>query len=702
MLKKITCFMFLIGICVSMLQGVVSAESPVQGYTYNSWSQSVSAPNTYECTEVLQGTDFGTTRFTKPADLFYDEKADELVILDSTRLVITDGRLKLKKEINEFISGQGPETLNNPSGVYVDDTGLIYIADTDNNRVLMVDPDQEQNVVEILRHDSLDINGQIVPFRPIKVVKDDTGNLYVLSIGCYLGAVIFDSGRQFVGFYGSNKVEATLNVLTDYIWKKITSKAQQDALAKYVPVEYTSFDIGQDKFIYTCTNTTQTGTEQVRKLNTMGVNILKGQKIGNNIDTSKFGDNELGNASVATNFSDICVDGDGYLYVLDQTQKKAFWYSKEGELIGTFGTRGSIKGTFMSATAIETIGNRALVLDADSAAISVFKRTEFGDVVAKAFLLYNDGQYEAAMEPWNQVLAMCPNFLQAYTSIGKALYNSKEYTQAMSYFKLAYNRTGYSNAYKEYRTAQIRQYAGWGLLVVVVVLMIIVLLVKSRKRFLSWYDRRTPAVKDRVAKLSYPFRLMRHTADNFEVLKVEKESSVLVSIGLLFLFFVCNICNMRYKGFIFNTQNAVEFNVLLLLASTIGVFLLWCICNYAVTTLLNGKGKFRHIFMTSVYSLTPVLCAMAINIVLSWFLTAEEGVFMTWILYVGILWAAVMLVKGLAEIHEYSGGQIVLSIVLTVFAMAAVVILGILMFSLISQFVSFIESIIVEVSFRYF
>jgi len=702
MLKKFTGIILLLGVFVTVFHSTAWAESPLQGYTYNSWSQSVSAPNTYECTDVIQGTDLGVGRFNKPSDLYYDDKANELVILDTDRIVILDGNFKLIKEISEFVSADGNETLNKASGIFVDGKGMIYVADTDNGRVLTIDRNKSPNVVDILKYDNLEIDTQEMPFRPVKVLKDSSDNIYVLSVGCYMGAIVFDKDKKFIGFYGSNQVEATLEVLMDAFWKSIMSSEQKSALSKYVPMEYTSFDIGSDGFIYTCTSTNKTGVEQVRKLNTMGNNILVGRTTGNNIDTSKFGDIELNTGGVSNNFSDIAIDSDGFMYVLDQAFKKAYWYNTDGELIGTFGTKGEVKGTFSDASAIETMGTRAVVLDAENGTINVFERTEFGNIVAGALLLYNDGLYEEAMVSWQEVVAMCSNYELAYTSIGKALYNNKDYKQAMKYFKLSYNREDYSDAYKEYRTEKIRNNAVWVVLIMAVLIVGLWLLWRKRAKFLSWYEKRSIATKNRVSKIAYPFKTMRHISDNFEELKTEKESSVYVAIGLLVAFFLCCVINARYKGFIFNFQKAADFNVLILLASTIGLFLLWCICNWAVTTLLEGKGKLKHIFMVSIYSLVPTMMAMLISIGLSWVLTMDEGVFLQWILYAGILWTAVMLIKGLSEIHEYSGGKIVVSVTLTVFVMLAAVFLGVLMFSLVSQLTSFVKSIFVEMSFRYF
>ena len=678
------------------------------GYIYNSWGESVEAPNTYECSSVLMPQDLGGV-LQKPSDMFFSTVTRQMYILDKAAgsVVITDDKLTVKQIIREFHSDAGAQTLNNPSGIFVDSDGIMYISDTDNNRVLIVSPVLSEkeggvNITGMLTYEKSEINTQDIVFRPVKVVKDKSGNTYVLSLGFYQGAIIFNKENNFVGFYGSNDVEATLAVLANMFWKKIMSNEQVDSLANFVPTEYTSFDIADDGFIYSCTNTTKTNLNQVKKLNTMGNNILTGRNRGSVIDTAKFGDIEIYyNGYIKTNFVDIKVDNDGFIYLLDQSLNKVYWYNIEGELIGTLGARGDRKGTFTTATAVEVIDDRVVVLDGETGAVSLFERTEYGRDVAAALRLYNDGRYAEAEPYWRRVVVACPNFELAYVSIGKTHYINREYAEAMKYFKLGYDRTGYSDAFKEYRTAYIRSNAWFLVGTVAVIIALLVIAVKLFKKRGRWLDKQTDKRKLRLAKIGFPFASMRHIRKNFEELKTDKRASVPVAVGILALFFIAMICSSRYSAFIFNKSRPSDFNVLILFASTVLIFILWCMCNWGISTLLDGKGKFKYIFLISAYSLLPSVFALFLNLGLSGLFTADEGMFLTWFTVFGLCWSAAMLIKGMSEIHEYSGGKIVLSFGLTIAGMAAVIFLGVLMFSLVSQFAVFVQTIFTEVSFRY-
>ena len=62
-------------------------------------------------------------------------------MLDSgnSRLVWLDAEYRLERVQEEFTDGARTETLNHPQGVFVTGDGTIYVADTDNRRIVVLD-----------------------------------------------------------------------------------------------------------------------------------------------------------------------------------------------------------------------------------------------------------------------------------------------------------------------------------------------------------------------------------------------------------------------------------------------------------------------------------------------------------------------------------------------------------------------------------
>ena len=116
---------------------------------------------------------------------------------------------------------------------------------------------------------------------------------------------------------------------------------------------------------------------------------------------------------------------------------------------------------------------------------------------------------------------------------------------------------------------------------------------------------------------------------------------------------------------------------------------MWCIANWCITTLLDGKGTMKDIFILTVYSLVPFVLLQMFMIVLSNVLTLEESQLYGILNILSLAWSALLMFIGLIVIHEYTIKKAVLTIIIAIIGMAAMAFLFILFFSLIQQFINF-------------
>ncbi|OHE25183.1 MAG: hypothetical protein A2Z84_04995, partial [Tenericutes bacterium GWA2_35_7] len=128
---------------------------------------------------------------------------------------------------------------------------------------------------------------------------------------------------------------------------------------------------------------------------------------------------------------------------------------------------------------------------------------------------------------------------------------------------------------------------------------------------------------------------------------------------------------------------------------------LFTVGNWSVTTLMEGKGKYKEILMVTGYALFPIIIIGFPAVILSNFLTLEEMAFYTLIMGIAYALAAWMLFMGILNIHQYGLGKTVLAFIATFLAMAVMMFVGLLFFDLIQQFISFIASIYEELNLRY-
>jgi tetratricopeptide (TPR) repeat protein len=169
--------------------------------------------------------------------------------------------------------------------------------------------------------------------------------------------------------------------------------------------------------------------------------------------------------------------------LLDLATGRVFQYDDECNLLFIFGGIGSQKGTFTTVNSVESLGTNVYVLDGRKCSITVFKQTEFGEIVHNAISLFNKGKYEEAREPWLEALRRDSNYWLAYIGLGNAYLNAGDYEEAMDYFY--YNsRTGYNDAFKNWRMNFIRDNFTVFAAIIIILLVVIYVVssIKGKKR----------------------------------------------------------------------------------------------------------------------------------------------------------------------------------------------------------------------------
>jgi len=153
-----------------------------------------------------------------------------------------------------------------------------------------------------------------------------------------------------------------------------------------------------------------------------------------------------------------------------------------------FGSKGNQKGTFKYPAAVESLDGKVIVLDSQKANLTVFGLTEFGKYVHEAIMLYNDGMYGEALEPWKEVLKRNINYNLAYVGVGKALFNTENYKEAKKYFRLGSDRKNESKAFKEYRSNIIRN--NFNIIFIIAVLITLIIYgIKKRHKVILYISR---------------------------------------------------------------------------------------------------------------------------------------------------------------------------------------------------------------------
>jgi hypothetical protein len=576
-LNKIITFLILIVFTTVYMGTFSSAYATYESYTYNEKKQVVPAPVAYDAVKVYKGADFGTTRFNKPQDLLVDKNRNIYIVdTGNNRIVILNSKYSLTRIVTQFKNDEKDDKFNSPSGIFKDDNGKIYITDTGNKRILVFTEDFVLDKV-IGNVASKDIINKDFEFLPVKVAVDKGKRLYVVAKNVYDGLMEFNSNGDFKGFIGSNKVNISM---IDYFWKTISTKSQAQGLKLTLPTEFSNVNVDIDGFVYTTTSTVEKNSavdslSTIRRQNPSGQDILKRNGVVVPAGDIEFSVNRNDNVNGPSRFVDVTIDATGRYSALDSQRGRVFTYDSEGNLLYVFGSKlsnGQLTGNFNLPVAIDLKGDNMLVLDGETGYITEFSPTEYGRLINSAVLEEYDSNYDNSARIWKRVLELNSNYEMAYTGIANSYFQNKQFKMAMDSYKLANNRTGYSKAYKSYRNVMAIAYFKY---IFLIFLLLVVLLIIILKR----YDKKRDDKTEYKNLYLYPLYLIAHPFEAFYCMKFQKRGRISISIIILAVFTAVFIVNRQFTGFIFNYSNPESINIYDEIMRVAVPFILWIISN---------------------------------------------------------------------------------------------------------------------------
>lgn len=694
--------LFVCALCVLILLGSVGvsaeAQIPYESYTYwknmsdNDSRKAVYTKPVYHVSAQLDASAIGAEAFTGLTDIFVG--GGKIYLLDgaASRLLVLDSNYHLLKEYSEMTLDGKAVSFAGAQGVFT--TGSeIYLCDSDNGRVLIAGEDG------VVRNTIEKPDSALIPkdfkYRPVKSVVDSQGYIYVLSEGSFYGALLFSPERDFIGFFGANKVTPGVSEVMSNIWARIfPNNSKASASARVLPYSMADLCVTDDDFIYTVTGSVGTGdqTGQIRKLYSgNGSDIL-------NANSVNFADEGYNTTSRLTGrqLQDLCsidVDDDGFIYSLDSTYGRVFMYDKTGTMISAFGGgfgNGNQAGTFKTAKNLAVNGNDLLVLDSTKNTVTVFSQTELCKLIKQGRTMTLRGEYEKSADIWQKVLSLDRNYQVAYCGMARAYYALGNYDKALDFARQGYDRDTYALAFSEMRVDFLSRNF-WVIFMAIAVIaaaLAIFAVVKRRKKI--------------VLIKNGEFRLMTstlfHPIDTFTTIKEKHRGSVGLSIGLLAVFYLLSIISVLCGGFMFTYYDASSFNSIWVLIRSIGFVVLWIAANWLVCSLMGGNGRIREITIVVCYSLIPLILNQVIRLALTNVMLPGEAAFLIILNVVAYLIFFLMMTFGSMTIHEYSFGKFIGTALLSVLGMAIVIFLVILIGILLQQFVGFVWTVVMELT----
>lgn len=201
-------------------------------------------------------------------------------------------------------------------------------------------------------------------------------------------------------------------------------------------------------------------------------------------------------------------------------------------------------------------------------------------------------------------------------------------------------------------------------------------------------------------QLVYAFHILFHPFDGFWDLKHEKRGSARSATILVALLLATYLLMRQFTGFLFRDASAKDMNLFYEVFSVLAPLALWCLTNWGITTLMDGKGTLKDIYCVSAYALAPLILIYLPLIPISHLLSREEAEVYSVLSAVAVIWAAFLMFVGIMTIHQYTVGKTLLTVLIAVVGMMGILFLVLLFVGLLQQLINFMYVFFTELTLR--
>ena len=561
-----------------------------------------------------------------------------------------------------------------PRGVFVTPEGKLYVADARAGAVFLFDSDF--NLIQTFTRPTAIVFGDAL-FAPTSVVADNRGNVYIVGEGSYAGIIQLSGSGHFLGYFTSNHTTITL---AERIREFFYTREQREAAIFRLPPSFSNITICHDGIIHTVTaGVFENG---LRKHNSMGNDMF------------------MHDVFTLPALTAVTVDRNGIIYT---TNRNGFIsvFTRNGEFMFLFGGSRAgydVAGTFtdLVGIAIDADGD-IWTLDVEKGVLQSFTMTEYTAAVFAALGYFERGLYEEAYLTWLQVLSRNEMSALAHSGIGMAYLYMNQYEQARIHFLIAGNRDYYSEAFWEIRYEWLQRNLPTTVAIVVGFFFLMFLIRKLDRKekirgTVASYKQRLYEV-DVLGEVLYFTKVPFHPINCYYDIRVKNKGTVLGAFLIYILFFGVFLLYQTSRGFIFQTTDIEQIDLSALVVGFGVMVVFFTICNFLMAAINDGEGNLSKVFIYPAYASFPLIAAMAINIGLSYILTQTEVFFFNTVIVGGASWSMILLFLGLQEMHNYDIRDAIKSILFTIFLMAVIIVVLLIVAVIWDQLYNFVIGI---------
>lgn len=676
MKRKVT-IMILLAIIMIMGSSAPTTASSNTTYTYALSSdneliitQNAYLPDQYRVDLGLQA----------PQDLYFDVN-DKLYIADydpqgeadTARIIVYNTETGLIEE--EITHGD----FQAPTGISITADGTLYVADASAQRIFVFDPNHDFSY-EITRPEARAYTTD--EFRPQKLAVDNTGNIYVVAEGESSGILQLSKTGEFLGYFATNQVYYSFEELIQKFFYDLVDK---DTNTIKLPATFSNVFVDSKGILYSTTSSLVLN-DLVKKHSTSGSNLFGG------IYTR------------STGMTDLYVNSSGIIFTSSEKEGYIDIYSKYGDFIFSFGgtSNDDVIGLYdtLESIAVNSAGD-IYTVDSEKTYLLSYKPTEYALGIYNGLDLFEEGQYDAAAEQWQEVLMLNQMSKLGNNQLAKSYLYQQEFDLAATHFELAENRMFYSESFWEIRNMWIQSNLGTILILLAVSFVLYQTIKRTNKKYhyLASIEHKISEIKKHywVEEALYVFTVARHPVDAYYEIKKERKGNVVIATAMLLLTFVGFLLNSAFKGFLYQLTDIEDLNIYAIILGFFSIVLIYILSNYLITSINQGESGIKKIYIQTTYSFLPLMFGLFLSTLLTHVLTLDENFFVMFVLTIGYLYTFILIFVGVNEIQNYEFRDTTKSLILSLLLMVIVAITIIFIQLMFSQIVEFIVVVFREV-----
>ena len=153
-------------------------------------------------------------------------------------------------------------------------------------------------------------------------------------------------------------------------------------------------------------------------------------------------------------------------------------------------------------------------------------------------------------------------------------------------------------------------------------------------------------------------------------------------------------------GYIFNPRDDYS-TIFTQILGVLVPLILWATANWCLTTLFEGEGSFKDVFIATSYALAPLPLLIIPSVLYSNIALESEGMVVSLLATFAFIWCGMLVFFASQVTHDYTFSKNILTTIGTLLGMAVIMFIALLFSTLLSKVFSFFVDLITEIAYRF-